>query len=437
MNISATEGRQKYYGIYTGTVIESLDNGDVRVTVDGVAQEPTIAKIVDMAGGTDSLDGIRSRPVDGARCKIMYEQGNVRAPRIIGYQNSQRAGIIGDLKQGEMMARSAGGALMQLGNDSNLRFVNREGRGLDISQNELSLKGKGFELRSSPVYARMRMPGAVHFYGSGQAILQNLNVREYFNDLTTFSENRKDEVSGNWELNSKNNIINRSSQFNVVASEEINFTARNDTAFMTDTFSVTSSTDQFFGSVLGNIDIATLAGDVTIAAGAVATADTGITTHTAQITLELLGNIEIDNLTCNTTYDLTGSISERALLGRENQYGPTGLSTTSVGNVAFDTSLSFTVNALLNIEMKATVDISIESVVNTSVTAGVNMDLTAGAIRNDFIGATYNLTTPGIMNQTTNLLNLISPLINMRITVPVQGVRVLTLLGPQYIIPFA
>lgn len=414
---------QKYFGAYRGTVTGfDAETGDCSVDVGGIAHTGMKAQVVQMMGGGNSASGFRQFPKIGAQCIIIFEQGDVRAPKIIGYFDSKQTGTAG-LSQGDISMRTDTGVGFSLDEAKNsARIHNAEGYGLTASKGELSINHRIYNLQSTPDFTRLQLNGNVtHFYSSDGQVMETMQKSTIVDTVHNHkSTERVDEVTGDFNLRSMNNLKLNASQLHGVASEEINFTARNDFAMMSKTFSSTQNTDIFFSSNLGDFQVAVTAGEIILAAGAAATADTGVTVFTAQVSLNTLGMIEIDNLTANTKWNPGGQIEETATLGMKGTYGASGLDIKSAGLVSIDSAGPITIDGKLTVDVKSIGPLTIDSKSTIDIRSALAMNIHS------------ELT---MLIDSSAGLTLQSPLMTFRPALPIVGVQVITLLGPQPIIP--
>lgn len=436
LNQSLAGGVQRFYGVFRAKITNILSDGYVELIIQNIGDtEPKKAEIIHLMGGEDGQAGIRSYPSLNSNCFVIFEQGDKNTPKVIGYSESKTAGNSSQLQPGELLARTKEGSQLKLGNE-NLALTGGNGYGIKTDRTNFSLKHRKFQITSDDKNARMGFPGHTAVYTSGQAIHQ---FQDYFITNNDYKHNttgkREDRVTGNFELKSQNNLSLKGSQVNLVGSEEINITSRNDMAILTDTYSLTAASDMYLATVLGDIEIAANAGGVQIASRAVSTADTGIITYGASVELLPTGTINIDNNTSNTEYTPAGNIEEFAFLGFEGTYGANGFSITSAANVEFESGLEFSVTAGTTVSVTAAVDISLTAAGSMTTNVGIDSTETIGGTKNINVGGAFNLTTAGTASITASVLNITSPLISFTQGVPILGAKVVTLLGPQFIIP--
>lgn len=398
---SVTE--KKYYGVYTG-VIEAVDGNRCYVSCDNINISRKKAEVIEIDGGDDSAAGIKRSVAAGRRCYIMFTGGNPSSPVVIGFVQSEYAGNY-SLKEGDYAIVSPSGQKILIDNEKNyVELTNSNSYGIATSKSAMTLKHDTFKINASANKVAIdfdgrtqlrAMSGNVYFKSPGSGIISH-------NKLFETSVMKQEIVEGDSKLTVNNNYtiranatgINSSKSFSVITEEFTN------TVKTHSTVAAGSIGRKSYGGDI--IDISNT-GSVLIGAGGDAEIPSveGINAQISYIELTAAGNIEIANLLSSVKHDPAGNVTS------EN--------TTFVN----DSLVSFEIKA------NATGTIKAEATLNVESTALINIK-SDGAIKSEGLTVT---------TKATSMAGIKAPTIFIAPTVPVIGVKVMTLLGPQMLLP--
>lgn len=347
----------RYYGIYSAVTVGEVDTskGTVLIEVSGVTgKSPKEARISHISGGTGGAAGIRVYPVRQSNCYVMFQNGLVEHPIIIGYSDALKAGAIGsENKTGSFIYRGPGGSTLNIDDiNKTIKFITPHKFGLSVSAGELRLTHRAFELNVDDTTAEIRLPGGMlqRFENSEKRQLARFsykNVHFKTGVYITESASRNDVVAGDWVLNSQNNLLLTAVGFNASGTDQVNISTKGFMQVGARNLTATIGNRTTIGSI-NTVSVFTNIGSVTLAAGATTTtaaaSETGVLSAQALIDLKPIGTITITNNSASTTYNVGGSIVENSTLSKTATYG-TSYSLTAGANVTFTTTGNYSLSS--------------------------------------------------------------------------------------------
>ena len=454
--------KDKAAGLFSATVLGfDEEKCTATVAVNNQVNNPIEAGVMRSAGGAGGTEGVSFYPSKEDLVYVMYDGAeNPSVPIVVGYVQPTKAGTNG-VTPGDYVITTANNLTMALRDSvDQIDLSTSAGYGLSVTKTKLTIKSQSFVLSSDQDISSISMNNDCRIsyipkelpkdededdedeFGSGgktsaidtsavdglaagiggaggalgeeeeipdvgELIIEAPRFIHLTDDVFTSTTSRTDFIGGSWYIGTGGSFKISSGNFSVTSSSTINMAnAPKRFGIVTGTYSLVANKNIILTSQFRNIYAFTSLGNITLAAGAATTEEmantAGIVFAMAYIELTQTGTITIDNVLASTKYTLAGKIDESAIAGFSGEYfGP------------------FVIDALAKLDITCKVIATIDAKVKLTLSSAIEVSIDSKVM----------ITVKALYTE------IKSTLVDWKIAVPMGGLQVITILGPQMIMP--